>query len=118
MATLSERLTKRFRNVPGVTTIDVADWLTEAQLESELIEGTDVNTDNAIIYLAFALGCEVIAADAARYFKYGDGEENVDKSAVFGNYMALAKDARKNYRKHVRGRSGATQSHVGRADDR
>ena len=114
-ATIEERLTKRFRNVPGVTGDDVADWLSEAEEESGLIE-SDIETDNnAILYLAFSIGCTIIAADAARYFTYTDGEEQVDKSNVFDNYMKLAKDARKNYRKYLRGR-GASQSHIGRTD--
>jgi hypothetical protein len=93
LATLEERLTKRFRNVPGVTGDDVADWLSEAEAESDLIESDVVSDNNAILYLAFSIGCEAIAADAARYFKYTDGEENVDKTNIFANYMKLAKDA-------------------------
>lgn len=116
--TVEERLTKRFRNVPGVTGDDVADWVSEAEAESGLIE-SDIETDNnAILYLAFSIGCTAIAADAARYFKYTDGEENVDKTNVFANYMQLAKDARKTYRKYVRGQFGASQSHGGRMDER
>lgn len=116
--TVEERLTKRFRNVPGVTGDDVADWVSEAEAESGLIE-SDIETDNnAILYLAFSIGCTAIAADAARYFKYTDGEENVDKTNIFANYMQLAKDARKTYRKYVRGQFGASQTHGGRMDER
>ena len=118
MATLDERLTIRFRNVPGVTSIDVSDWLTEAQAESGLTESDVESNNNAILYLAFSIGCTAIATDAARFFKYADGEENVDKTNIFDNYMKLAKDARKNYRKYVRGQFGASQSHGGRMDNR
>jgi hypothetical protein len=118
LAIIEERLTKRFRNVPGVTGDDIADWLSEAEEESDLIESDVVSNNNAILYLAYAIGCESIATDAARYFKYTDGEENVDKTNIFNNYTKLAKDARKNYRKYVRGQFGASQSHGGRMDER
>lgn len=110
-----ERIQSRFANVPGVTPDDIAVWVQESVCES----GTDVDdNENAVLYLALAIGYETIASDAARFFKYGDGEENVDKSTIFANYMELAKNARKNYRKQVRGRFGASQTHVSRADDR
>jgi len=108
LATLSERLTKRFRNVPSVTIDDVVDWLTEAQEESGLIEGTDINTDNALLYLAFSTGCKAIATDAARFFKYGDAEENVDKTNIFENYMRLSLDGISKYRYYKDGGGSRT----------
>jgi hypothetical protein len=87
---------------------DVADWLTEATNESGLTEGIDVNTDNAILYLAFSVGCKIIATDAARFFKYGDGEESVDKTNVFENYMRLSLDALPQYRYYKYGGGSRT----------
>jgi hypothetical protein len=110
-----ERLQSRLSKVPGVTSEDIAVWVQESEAESGL---TEEENENAILYLALSIGYEAICADAARFFKYGDGEENVDKSTIFANYMSLAKDARKNYRKQVRGRFGASQSHTSRADKR
>lgn len=117
MATLEERLTKRFKNLPGVTAEDTADWLSEAKSESGLTEGTDTNTDNALLYLAFSIGCKAVALDAARYFSYGDGEENVDKTNIFENYMRLSMDAisKFNYYKSCGGSRTLTPK---RADDR
>jgi hypothetical protein len=57
LATLAERLTNRFRNVPGVTGDDVADWLSEAEEERDLIESDVESDNNAILYLAFSIGC-------------------------------------------------------------
>lgn len=108
MATVEERLTKRFRSVPGVTADDVADWVSEAETESGLTEGDIVSDNNAILYLAFSIGCRTIAADAARFFKYQDGEENVDKTNIFENYMRLSLDALQQYRYHRNGGGSRT----------
>lgn len=108
MATLSERLTKRFRNVPGVTTVDIADWLAEAKEESGIAEGTVTSDNNALLYLAFSIGCRTIATDAARYFKYTDGEENVDKTNIFENYMRLSLEALQQFRYHRNGGGSRT----------
>jgi hypothetical protein len=111
---VSDRLQTRLAKVPGVTSYDVAVWAEESVVESGL---TESENENAVFYLALAIAYETIASDAARFFKYTDGEESVDKSNVHANYMKLATAARKNYRKHLRGR-GASQSHIGRADER
>lgn len=112
---VSERLERRLSKVPGVTTEDIAMWVIESVTESGI---TEEENENAVFYLALAIAYETIASDAARFFSYGDAEENVDKSNIFANYMSLAKDARKNYRKQIRGRFAASQTHVGRMDKR
>jgi hypothetical protein len=117
LAIIIGRLSVRFKNVPGVTTADIADWVAEAEFESGLFEGEDASKDNALLYLAYSIGCTVIATDAARYFKYTDGEEQIDKTNIAANYLELAKDARKSYRKALRG-GYASSSHVERADYR
>lgn len=111
---VSERLATRLNNVPGVTSADIVVWVAEAVAESDI---TEEENENAVLYLALSIGYEVIASNAAHYFKYTDGEESVDKSNVYDNYMQLAKESRKQYRKYKRG-NGANQSHVGRADCR
>lgn len=108
MATIYERLTKRFRNVPGVTVEDVADWLSEAEAESGMTEGDVVSDNNAILYLSFSIGCRMIATDAARFFKYTDGEESVDKTNIFENYMRLSLEALQQYRYHRNGGGSRT----------
>ncbi|MDQ0270728.1 hypothetical protein [Cytobacillus purgationiresistens] len=111
---VSERLQTRLNNVPGVTPADIVDWVAEAVIESGF---TEEENENAVFYLALSVGYETITANTAHYFKYTDGEEMVDKSSIYANYMQLAKESRKNYRKYKRG-NGASQSHVGRADCR
>ncbi|MDM5188610.1 hypothetical protein QUF99_15175 [Bacillus sp. DX4.1] len=110
--TVSERLQSRLSKVPGVTSADIYDWLAEAITESDF---TEEENANAIFYLALTFAYEAIAADAARYFSYTDGEEAVDKSMIFANYQRLAADARKQYRKYRRGK-GASQTFAKRAD--
>lgn len=112
---VSVRLETRLNKVPGVTSADIDEWVTEAMEESGL---TEAENENALLYLALSLAYEIIATNAAHFFKYSDGEESVDKSNVYANYMQLAKEARKNYRKQTRGGFGASQTHVGRADER
>lgn len=111
---VSDRLSARLSKVPGVTSADIADWTAEAKTESGLAEGEN---DNALYYLALAIAYETIAGDAARYFSYTDGEESVNKTGIFANYMTLARNARKNYRKYRRG-NGASQTFAKRADGR
>lgn len=117
MATLEDRLSKLFRNVPGVTPEDVTDWLAEAQHESGLLEGTDTNKNNALLYLAYSIGCRVIATESARFFSYRDSEESVDKTNIFENYMRLSLDGISKYRYYKDGGGSRTLTPK-RADDR
>lgn len=117
MATIGERLTKRLRNVPGVTTDEIADWVTEAEEESGLIQGVETSEDNAILYLALSIGCKVIATDAARFFNYKDADESIDKTKIFENYMRLSSNAIARYSYHKSGGESRTLTPK-RADDR
>ncbi|AND07911.1 hypothetical protein P4159_20025 [Bacillus thuringiensis] len=111
---VSERLEIRLAKVPKVTPEDIGNWLAEAETESELTEELNAN---AVFYLALSFAYESIAADAARYFSYTDGEESVDKSMIFANYKKLSTDALKKYRKYRRGK-GTHQTFAKRADGR
>jgi len=113
LESVKERLTKRLSKVPGVTPEDIDDWLAEAEAE---FEGQDEDNVTALFYLALYVAYETIASDAARFFRFTDGEESVDKSMIFDNYMRLAKSARRNYARYLRGGFGASQTHLGRAD--
>jgi hypothetical protein len=112
---VSGRLSSRLSKIPGVLPSDIVGWVDESVEESGLDE---IEDENAVFYLALAIAYETIASNSAHFFKYSDGDESVDKSNIYANYIKLAKSARKSYRKHVRGRFGASQSHSGRADNR
>ena len=114
---VSSRLTTLFKRVPGVTSADIAEWLAEAQLESQLQDGVSPTDDNALVYLAYSIGCRAIAADAARYFEYSDGEERINKTNIFENYMRLSQDAYAKY-KYYRNGGGSRTLTPKRADGR
>ncbi|WP_332606866.1 hypothetical protein [Bacillus spizizenii] len=111
--TVSDRLATRLLKIPGVTADDIAAWIAEAEAQIGVPEEAD---DNMLLYLSLSIAYEAIAADAARYFSYVDGEESVDKTNIFENYMKLANEARRQYRKHKRGGTG--QFFMNRADSR
>lgn len=114
---LSDRLQTQFKRVPGVTTADIVEWLAESKSESALEEGKTTADDNAILYLAYSIGCRTIAADAARFFQYSDGEESVNKSNIFENYMRLSLDAYSKYQ-YWRNGGGSRTITPRRADGR
>lgn len=97
MATLTqmtERLTKRFTAVtaqPALQTaaIDVmADTFELFGYEASAdVPVTDLN--RLLAYSSAELALQ-IALDAARFFKYADGEESVDKTMVSKEYRAFA----------------------------
>lgn len=115
MENVGERLSNRLRKVPGVLPADISEWVTEAKAE---FAGQDETNETALFYLALHIAYETIASDSARFFKYTDGEEAVDKSMIFENYMKLANSARRNYSRYLRGGFASSQTHVGRADER
>ncbi|MED4828141.1 hypothetical protein [Bacillus atrophaeus] len=110
---VSDRLATRLSRVEGVTADDIAAWIAEAEAESGL---TAEENENAVLFLALAIAYETIASDAARFFNFQDGEESIDKTNIFANYLQLGKDARKDYRRQFRRIGG--QMHPKRADDR
>ncbi len=121
MEDVKERLTKRLSKIPGVTPEDISDWFTEAEAEFSWCDEEEEkpeceNDETALMYLALYIAYESIASNAARYFSFKDGEESIDKSMIFDNYMRLAKSARRNYARYLRGGFGASQSHLSRAD--
>jgi hypothetical protein len=112
---LSDRVANRFRNVPGVLSTDITDWIAEAEFESGKVADTSTADDNALLYLALSIGFSVIATDAARYFRYTDGEESVDKTMIFDMYSRLSNTARKQYTRALRG-GFASATYSDRAD--
>jgi hypothetical protein len=108
-----ERVQNRLNKVPGVTSVDIITWISDSEAESGLTTGEN---DNAVFYLTLSIAYETIASNSAHYFKFTDGEETVDKTSIFANYTTLAKEARRHFRKQVRGGFGAQQTHTARAD--
>lgn len=99
LAELSERLLKRFKNVPNVTIVDAQDWTEESMLIHGYESSAIVPNDRQEIVLLYAQseGAFQISLSSAHFFKYTDGEEQVDKTMVSEQYRKLAKDLREEY---------------------
>lgn len=97
MATLTQmtaRLTKRFTAVTAQPALQTAATSVMADTfelfgynASAYVPITDIN--RLLAYSSAELALQ-IALDAARFFKYTDGEETVDKSMIAKEYRAFA----------------------------
>lgn len=89
---LIERLYRRFKGVPNFTLEDAEALIDEA------LEAHDSSASDSLIFLyAQSQGAWDIALSVAHYFRFKDGEEEVDQSMVSSNYRALAKDLQNEY---------------------
>lgn len=89
---LIERLMRRFKGVPNFDESDAIDLVEEAKEAHE----SDAS-DELILLYAQVQGAWQIAFGAAHYFRFRDGEEEVDKSMVAESYRKLAKDLQADY---------------------
>jgi hypothetical protein len=96
---LSDRLLRRFKNVPNVTAEDTTDWAEESMLIHGYILSDDVPSNEEVLVLLYAQaeGSLQISLASAHYFKYTDGEESVDKTMISEQYRKLSKDLRDEY---------------------
>lgn len=96
---LSERLLKRFKNVPNVSVVDATDWTEESMLVHGYISTDNVPSDQELLILLYAQAEAAlqVSLGTAHYFSYTDGEEQVDKTMVSEQYRKLAKDLRDEY---------------------
>ena len=89
---LIERLYRRFKGVPNFTLEDA-----EALIDEALEAHDDSASDSLILLYAQSQGAWDVALSVAHYFRFKDGEEEVDQSMVASNYRALAKDLQNEY---------------------
>lgn len=122
---LTERLSARFRGVPGVLPTDLDAWLTEALYQYGYAPATAVNIPDdettLVLTLAQIQGARAIAFSVAHYFKYTDGEESVDKTMIAEQYRKLASDLIGEYEREkgeVIGRKSASTFKVAHRLDR
>ncbi|WP_141431908.1 hypothetical protein [Bacillus sp. 03113] len=118
LAELSERLLKRFKNVPNVAIEDTNDWTEESMLAHGYQSTSTVPTDQETLILLYAQaeGLSQISLATAHYFKYTDGEEQVDKTMIPEQYRKLAKDIREEYERKKSVDSGASVRYMKRVD--
>lgn len=96
---LAEMLYRRFKNVPSFTEDEALDLINDAMRTHGYKPSDSVKDDevNLVLFYAQYQGAWQIAIGAAHYFKFGDGEESVDKSMIADNYRKLARDLQNEY---------------------
>ena len=90
--TLIDRLMRRFKGVPNFDMTDAEELVQEA-LESH---DSDASDELLLLY-AQAQGAWQVAFSVAHYFRFSDGEEEVDKSMIAESYRKLARDFQDEY---------------------
>lgn len=96
---LAEMLYRRFKGVPGFTEEEAQDLVLDAMRAHDYAPTDSVSPDEVNLVLLYAQynGAWQIALSVAHYFKFSDGEEQVDKSMIADNYRRLAKDLQADY---------------------
>ena len=96
---LAEMLYRRFKGVPGFTEEEAQDLVLDAMRAHDYAPTDSVKPDEINLVLLYAQynGAWQIALSVAHYFKFADGEEQVDKSMIADNYRRLAKDLQADY---------------------
>lgn len=89
---LSERLLKRFKDVPGVEKDDTDGWIELSMNEHGFDGQGDVPAKYVPIVMLYAEadGASQIALRTAYYFEYRDKDETVNKTKVADQYRKLA----------------------------
>lgn len=98
---LAERLYRRFKGVPNFEESDARELVEDAMQEHGYAPTAEVPKKNerlVLLYAQFQAAWQ-IAFSVAHYFKFVDGEEEIDKSMVSSNYRSLAKDLQEEYEK-------------------
>lgn len=110
---LTERLAKRFKDVPNIGEEDVAEWVELAMNEHGLNSTDSVPTEIVPLLLLYAEadGASQIALRTAHYFEFVDKDESVNKSMISDQYRKLSDELWKRYRQ----RKGSGAGGVGGA---
>ena len=96
---LAEILFRRFKGVPGFSEGEALELIEDAMRAHGYAPSDSVKPDEINLVLLYAQynGAWQIALSVAHYFKFADGEEQVDKSMIADNYRRLAKDLQDDY---------------------
>lgn len=97
---LSDRLLKRFKDVPGVELEDAEGWMELGMNEHGYDSHDNVPTEYVplIMLYAEADGTSQVALRTAYYFMYSDKDETVDKTKVAEQYRKLAETLWERYK--------------------
>ena len=98
-AELAQRLYRRFKGVPNFELTDAEELVEDSLNVHGYKPSADVPADKESLILLYAQynGAWQVALSVAHYFKFTDGEEQVDKSMIADNYRKLAKDLQDDY---------------------
>lgn len=115
---LSERLLSYFKGVPNYDIEDAQEKITEAMLVHDLSPAERIPAEDQKLIMLYAQmeSAFAIAFSTAHYFRYSDGEEEVDKSKVSDNYRKLAKDLKEMYERENYKKTGSSFRIMRRVD--
>lgn len=102
IGSLATSLQTKMRSVPNVLLDDCVDWVTTATTLHgvDLTKYTDLD-EVLVLLLAQAEACRNVALNVSHYFKWQDGEDQVDKTKVADQYLKLSADFLKSYMRRV-----------------
>lgn len=95
----SERLLRRFKDVPGVEIEDANEWL-ESAMNAHGFSKTDIiPSEYASLNLmrAEAEGATQLSIRTAHYFSFVDKDESIDKTNIAAEYRRMSKELWRNY---------------------
>ena len=120
---LTERLLRRFRDVPNIDEDDAKAWIELSMNEHGFDSQVDVPLEYISIVMLYAEADAAfqIALKTAHYFEYRDKDESVDKTKVADQYRKLAEalwDRYKIKRSEGVGDVGGSQFHIMQRVDR
>jgi|SRR5690625_1815586 len=100
---LAERLARRFKGVPNFDKEDAEELVEESMHIHGFKPSANVPTKDEMLVILYAQaeGAWQIAFSVAHYFRFSDGEEEVDKSMVSENYRKLARELQADYEREM-----------------
>jgi len=119
---LSERLLKRFKDVPKISDEDTLEWAETAMNEHGYTADDNVPTEAIPLVMLYAEadGASQIALRTSYYFYFTDKDETVDKTEVPKEYRRLADALWTRYRQKrnagINGIGGSKMHYMKRVD--
>lgn len=96
---LSERLLRRYRDVPNVGDEDAGEWIETSMNAHGFNKGETIPSEYAslIMLYAEATGATQLSIKTAHYFSFVDKDESIDKTNIAAEYRRIARDLWRNY---------------------
>lgn len=95
----SERLLRRFKDVPNVEIKDAEDWMESSMNAHGFTKFENIPSEYAslIMLYAEAEGVTQLSIRTAHFFSFVDKDESVDKTNVAAEYRRMSKELWRNY---------------------